>query len=95
MLEMIISLPAGLSNRPISFLPPTDAATLLLFIRPLLNNIDSISSQVKSAWFAPHCEAPTDVITIGIKPIALAAVRTAIFAPGIDPVSKMATVSPF
>ena len=37
---MIISLPAGLSNRPISFLPPIEAAILLLLIKPLLNIVE-------------------------------------------------------
>ena len=72
-----------------------EAATLLLWIKPFLYNISSISSQVKSTWLAPHCDAPTEVIIIGIRPIAFAAVSTAIFAPGIDPVISIAIVSPF
>ena len=65
MLLLINSRPLGLNNLPWSLRPPIEAAMDRVEIRPLSNSSFSISTQVMSGSLDPHCEAPTEVITIG------------------------------
>ena len=49
-------------------LPPAATATLRCRMTRCSYNTDSMSGQVKPGSFAPYCEAPTELMTIGRAP---------------------------